>query len=110
MSGKPKKPDETPPDFRKGDPDGEGLRRAVEHTIKTMTQNQLVEMGNTIHRGAQAQTNLDRAGKKLWRTQYIADLAMRPENRHRSAAWLYDHLSDADKVAIGKPSSSAFRK
>lgn len=63
-----------------------------------------------LERDETAQTNLDRKGEKLERTKHIVAIATRPENMNRSAQWLFDNLSDADKAVVGNMAFSSFRK
>jgi hypothetical protein len=83
---------------------GDGFKRNYDIEFKVALD---AEIAAAAARGAQAQSNLDREGKKLARTQYIADFAMRSENLKRSAAWLFKH---ADRAVVGSMAFSSFRK
>jgi hypothetical protein len=85
----------------------DGFKRNYDIEFKTALD---AEVAAAAARGAKAQTNLDRKGKKLQRTQHITALATQPENLRRSARWLFDHLTDADKAIVGDMKFPSFRK
>ncbi|MGO9930568.1 MAG: hypothetical protein ACLPV8_01975 [Steroidobacteraceae bacterium] len=99
MSRKPKKPAETPPDFTKGDPDSEGLRRVVMNTIANAPAVEITEMLTSAHHGRahkaaqQKKSKGPRGADDNGRT--LADVVRSITKPHAEPAELWPLMHDA---------------